>query len=86
MLKNKLYEFYKEEVNEENGELDINRYYIENGTFEQAADDKNFSIVFKGIAGAPAPVSKVRMIFKPFEGEKDYDYVWNACDWTEEVK
>lgn len=80
------YEFYKEEVNEENGELDINRYYIENGTFEQAADDKNFSIVFKGIAGAPAPVSKVRMIFKPFEGEKDYDYVWNACDWTEEVK
>lgn len=81
------YEFYNEELNEENGEMEIKRHYIENGTFEQYADDKQFSIVFKGIAGAPAPVSKVRMIFKPFEGVKDYDYYWGDADeysWVKE--
>ena len=81
------YEFYNEELNEENGEMEIKRHYIENGTFEQYGDDKNFSIVFKGIAGAPAPVSKVRMIFKPFEGVKDYDYYWGDADeysWVKE--
>ena len=80
------YEFYKEEYNEEEGEFNIKRYYIENGTFEQAADDKNFGIVFKGIAGAPAPVSKVRMIFKPFDGVKTYGYVWSYPEWTEVVE
>jgi hypothetical protein len=81
------YEFYNEELNEENGEMEIKRHYIENGTFEQYAGDKQFSIVFKGIAGAPAPVSKVRMIFKPFEGVKDYGYYWGYADdysWVKE--
>ena len=81
------YEFYNEELNEENDEMEIKRHYIENGTFEQYEDDKQFSIVFKGIAGAPAPVSKVRMIFKPFEGVKDYDYYWGDADeysWVKE--
>ncbi len=81
------YAFYNEEPNEENGEMEIKRHYIENGTFEQYEDDKQFNIVFKGIAGAPAPVSKVRMIFKPFEGVKDYDYYWGDADeysWVKE--
>ena len=81
------YEFYNEELNEENGEMEIKRHYIENGTFEQYAGDNQFSIVFKGIAGAPAPVRKVRMIFKPFEGVKNYGYYWGDADeysWVKE--
>lgn len=81
------YKFYNEEFNEEEGEYEIKQHLIENGTFEQYEDDKQFNIVFKGIAGAPAPVSKVRMIFKPFEGVKDYDYYWGDADeysWVKE--
>ena len=80
------YEYYKEEFNTKSNKYEINKYYIKNGTFEQAAADKEASIVFNAIAGAPAPVSKVRMIFKPFEGEKNYGYVWTPCAWIEKAE
>ena len=54
------------------------------GTYEQYSSDAWKNVSFSGIDGVPAPVMKVRMQFKPFEGEETYGYNvydWNSASW-----
>lgn len=65
------------------GEREVTEHKIP-GTFEQSNSDAVQSVTFRGIDGVPAPVVKVRMLFKPFEGEETYGYSvydWNYLSW-----
>ena len=65
------------------GEREVTEHKIP-GTFEQSSSDAVQSVTFRGIDGVPAPVVKVRMQFKPFEGEDTYGYSvydWNYLSW-----
>ena len=65
------------------GEREVTEHKIP-GTFEQSGSDAVQSVTFKGIDGVPAPVVKVRMLFRPFEGEETYGYSaydWNYLSW-----
>lgn len=71
--------YYRNEYNEVAQAYVNESYVIEGGVFEQASTISG-TVAFSDLEGMPAPESRVKMNFKPFDGVETYGY--SVSEWS----